>query len=58
MKKLFSLVDLVRILLYCSRQATVAYLYCAIRKVLGRNQKDFSKQCGLDRSYFGGVERR
>jgi transcriptional regulator with XRE-family HTH domain len=29
----------------------------AIRKVLGRNQKDFSKQCGLDRSYFGGVER-
>jgi transcriptional regulator with XRE-family HTH domain len=29
----------------------------ASRKVLGRNQKDFSKQCGLDRSYFGGVER-
>jgi DNA-binding XRE family transcriptional regulator len=29
----------------------------AYRKVLGRNQKDFSKQCGLDRSYFGGVER-
>jgi transcriptional regulator with XRE-family HTH domain len=29
----------------------------ALRKVLGRNQKDFSKQCGLDRSYFGGVER-
>jgi transcriptional regulator with XRE-family HTH domain len=29
----------------------------AFRKVLGRNQKDFSKQCGLDRSYFGGVER-
>ena len=29
----------------------------ACRKVLGRNQKDFSKQCGLDRSYFGGVER-
>ena len=28
-----------------------------LRKVLGRNQKDFSKQCGLDRSYFGGVER-
>jgi transcriptional regulator with XRE-family HTH domain len=28
----------------------------AYRKVLGRNQKDFSKQCGLDRSYFGGVE--
>jgi hypothetical protein len=27
----------------------------AFRKVLGRNQKDFSKQCGLDRSYFGGV---
>jgi hypothetical protein len=27
------------------------------RKVLGRNQKDFSKQCGLNRSYFGGVER-
>ena len=29
----------------------------ASRKVLDRNQKDFSKQCGLDRSYFGGVER-
>ena len=29
----------------------------ASRKVLGRNQKDFSKWCGLDRSYFGGVER-
>jgi transcriptional regulator with XRE-family HTH domain len=29
----------------------------ACRKVLGRNQKDFSKQCGLDRSYFGGIER-
>ena len=29
----------------------------ASRKMLGRNQKDFSKQCGLDRSYFGGVER-
>src|ERR1700738_2919569 len=29
----------------------------ASRKVLGRNQKDFSKRCGLDRSYFGGVER-
>jgi transcriptional regulator with XRE-family HTH domain len=29
----------------------------AFRKGLGRNQKDFSKQCGLDRSYFGGVER-
>ncbi len=27
------------------------------RKVLGRNQKDFSKQCGLDRCYFDGVER-
>jgi len=29
----------------------------ASRKALGRNQKDFSKHCGLDRSYFGGVER-
>ena len=29
----------------------------ALRKLLGQNQKDFSKQCGLDRSYFGGVER-
>ena len=27
------------------------------RKVLGRNQKDFSKQCGLNTSYFGGIER-
>jgi hypothetical protein len=24
----------------------------AFRKVLGRNQKDFSKECRLDRSYF------
>jgi transcriptional regulator with XRE-family HTH domain len=29
----------------------------ASRKMSGRNQKEFSKQCGLDRSYFGGVER-
>jgi DNA-binding XRE family transcriptional regulator len=29
----------------------------ASRKMLGLNQKDFSKECGLDRSYFGGVER-
>jgi transcriptional regulator with XRE-family HTH domain len=29
----------------------------ALRKILGRSQKDFSDQCGLDRSYFGGVER-
>jgi transcriptional regulator with XRE-family HTH domain len=29
----------------------------ASRKMSGRNQKNFSKQCGLDRSYFGGVER-
>jgi helix-turn-helix protein len=29
----------------------------ASRKMLGLNQKDFSKDCGLDRSYFGGVER-
>jgi len=29
----------------------------ASRKVLGRNQKNFSKHCGLNRSYFGGVER-
>src|ERR1700730_11790056 len=27
------------------------------RKVSGRNQKDFSKRCGINRSYFGGVER-
>ena len=27
------------------------------RKVLGWSQKDFAEQCGLDRSYFGGVER-
>jgi transcriptional regulator with XRE-family HTH domain len=25
--------------------------------MLGQNQKDFSIQCGLDRSYFGRVER-
>jgi transcriptional regulator with XRE-family HTH domain len=29
----------------------------ASRKNLGRSQKDFSSECGLDRSYFGGVER-
>ena len=29
----------------------------ASRKILGLNQKDFSKENGLDRSYFGGVER-
>jgi hypothetical protein len=29
----------------------------ASRKMLGWSQKDFSSQCGLDRSYFGGVER-
>jgi transcriptional regulator with XRE-family HTH domain len=29
----------------------------ALRRMLGQNQKDFSKQSGLDRSYFGGVER-
>jgi hypothetical protein len=28
----------------------------ALRKVLGMN-KSFSKQCGLDRSYFAGIER-
>jgi transcriptional regulator with XRE-family HTH domain len=29
----------------------------ASRKLLGWSQKNFSTQCGLDRSYFGGVER-
>jgi transcriptional regulator with XRE-family HTH domain len=29
----------------------------ASRKKLGWNQKDFSSQYGIDRSYFGGVER-
>jgi transcriptional regulator with XRE-family HTH domain len=29
----------------------------AFRKVLGQSQKDFAEQCGLDRNYFGGVER-
>ena len=27
------------------------------RKVLGRNRKDFCKQCGLARGYFDGIER-
>jgi transcriptional regulator with XRE-family HTH domain len=27
------------------------------RRKLGWNQKEFSRLCGLDRSYFGGVER-
>jgi hypothetical protein len=29
----------------------------ASRKVLGWTQKRFSRKCGLDRSYCGGVER-
>ncbi len=29
----------------------------ASRKILGRSQKEFSSQCGLDRTYFAGVER-
>ena len=29
----------------------------ASRKMLGRNQKEFASQCGLDRSFFVGVER-
>jgi transcriptional regulator with XRE-family HTH domain len=29
----------------------------ALRKLLGRNQKDVFKRCGLDRSYFDAVER-
>ena len=29
----------------------------ASRKVLGCTQQQFSRNCGLDRSYFGGVER-
>jgi transcriptional regulator with XRE-family HTH domain len=29
----------------------------ASRKILGRSQKEFSSQCGIDRTYFAGVER-
>jgi transcriptional regulator with XRE-family HTH domain len=29
----------------------------ASRKILGRSQKEFSRQCGLDRTYFARVER-
>ena len=29
----------------------------ASRKIVGLSQKVFSKECGVDRSYFGGVER-
>ena len=29
----------------------------ASRNILGLSQKVFSKECGVDRSYFGGVER-
>jgi transcriptional regulator with XRE-family HTH domain len=29
----------------------------ASRKISGRSQKEFSSQCGLDRTYFAGVER-
>jgi transcriptional regulator with XRE-family HTH domain len=28
-----------------------------LRRMSGQNQKEFSKRCGLGRSYFGGVER-
>jgi transcriptional regulator with XRE-family HTH domain len=28
-----------------------------LRQVLGLNKKGFSKQCGLDRYYFAGIER-
>jgi transcriptional regulator with XRE-family HTH domain len=28
----------------------------ALRKMSDQNRKNFSKQCGLDRSYFGRVE--
>jgi transcriptional regulator with XRE-family HTH domain len=27
------------------------------RKILGFSQNDFAKDCGLNRSYFGGIER-
>jgi transcriptional regulator with XRE-family HTH domain len=29
----------------------------ASRKILGRSQKEFSSQCGIDTTYFAGVER-
>ena len=29
----------------------------ASRKILGQSQKDFSSQCGIERAYFGGIER-
>lgn len=29
----------------------------ASRKILGQSQKEFSSQCGLDRTFIGGVER-
>jgi transcriptional regulator with XRE-family HTH domain len=29
----------------------------AERKILGLNQNGFAKDCGLNRSYFGGIER-
>ena len=35
----------------------LGYRIKASRQMLGPNQKDFSNQCGLDRSYFDGVER-
>jgi transcriptional regulator with XRE-family HTH domain len=28
-----------------------------LRKLLGLSQQDFAAKCGLDRTYFGGVER-
>jgi transcriptional regulator with XRE-family HTH domain len=27
------------------------------RKILGFSQNDFAKDCGLNRNYFGGIER-
>jgi transcriptional regulator with XRE-family HTH domain len=35
----------------------LGYRIKASRHMLGQNQKDFFNQCGLDRSYFDGVER-
>jgi len=29
----------------------------AERKILGFSQNDFAKDCGLNRSFFGGIER-
>ena len=40
-----------------AREEAFAQRAKASRKLLGRKQKDFCERCGVERSYFDGVER-